>query len=299
MDIYYLILYFFTYGFLGWCAEVAYAAVKEKRFVNRGFLNGPICPVYGVGVSAVLLLLEPFENNLVILYVASVIIVTLIEGLTGFALDKIFHHKWWDYSGQPFNIGGYVCPIFSLVWGVACIFIVKVFQPLVYRVAEALPHALGVALIVVLSIVTFADLYVTASGILKFNKRLEMMERIASELRDISDKMGSNIYENVMDTMEKQEEVGKKLDEVTDDIKGKLEEFGGEQKERAAQQKERAVQLREYYVQLKERYAQLAKSSTKVSERLVKAFPKMESRNHKDILEELQKGLEDKRKKGK
>lgn len=299
MDIYYLILYFFTYGFLGWCAEVAYAAVKEKRFVNRGFLNGPICPVYGVGVSAVLLLLEPFENNLVILYVASVIIVTLIEGLTGFALDKIFHHKWWDYSGQPFNIGGYVCPIFSLVWGVACIFIVKVFQPLVYRVAEALPHALGVALIVVLSIVTFADLYVTASGILKFNKRLKMMERIASELRDISDKMGSNIYENVMDTMEKQEEVGKKLDEVTDDIKGKLEEFGGEQKERAAQQKERAVQLREYYVQLKERYAQLAKSSTKVSERLVKAFPKMESRNHKDILEELKKGLEEKRKKGK
>lgn len=299
MDIYYLILYFFTYGFLGWCAEVAYAAVKEKRFVNRGFLNGPICPVYGVGVSAVLLLLEPFENNLVILYVASVIIVTLIEGLTGFALDKIFHHKWWDYSGQPFNIGGYVCPIFSLVWGVACIFIVKVFQPLVYRVAEALPHASGVALIVVLSIVTFADLYVTASGILKFNKRLEMMERIASELRDISDKMGSNIYENVMDTMEKQEEVGKKLDEVTDDIKGKLEEFGGEQKERAAQQKERAIQLREYYVQLKERYAQLARSSTKVSERLVKAFPKMESRNHKDILEELKKGLEEKRKKGK
>lgn len=299
MDIYYLILYFFTYSFLGWCAEVAYAAVKEKRFVNRGFLNGPICPVYGVGVSAVLLLLEPFENNLVILYVASVIIVTLIEGLTGFALDKIFHHKWWDYSGQPFNIGGYVCPIFSLVWGVACIFIVKVFQPLVYRVAEALPHALGVALIVVLSIVTFADLYVTASGILKFNKRLEMMERIASELRDISDKMGSNIYENVMDTMEKQEEVGKKLDEVTDDIKGKLEEFGGEQKERAAQQKERAIQLREYYVQLKERYAQLARSSTKVSERLVKAFPKMESRNHKDILEELKKGLEEKRKKGK
>ena len=154
-------------------------------------------------------------------------------------------------------------------------------------------------MIVVLSIVTFADLYVTASGILKFNKRLEMMERIASELRDISDKMGSNIYENVMDTMEKQEEVGKKLDEVTDDIKGKLEEFGGEQKERAAQQKERAVQLREYYVQLKERYAQLAKSSTKVSERLVKAFPKMESRNHKDILEELKKGLEEKRKKGK
>lgn len=285
MNIYYLILYFFTYGFLGWCAEVAYAAVKERRFVNRGFLNGPICPIYGVGVSAVLLLLEPFENNLVLLYVASVIVVTLIEGITGVALDKIFHHKWWDYSNQPLNIGGYVCMIFSLIWGVACVFIVKVFQPLIYKVMQLLPHTLGVVLIVVLSLVLFADLYVTASGILKFNKRLEMMERVAAELREFSDKMGSNIYENVMDTMEKQEEVGRKLKEVPDDLKEKLGEISGEQKE--------------HYLQLKERYAQLAEASTRVSERMVKAFPKMESRRHKDILEELKKNLEERMKKGK
>lgn len=116
MQVYFLILYFFTYGFLGWCTEVAFASVKEGRFVNRGFLNGPICPIYGVGVSAVIFLLEPCQDWLPVLYIASVVLVTLIEGLTGYAMDKIFHHKWWDYSDQPLNIGGYVCLIFSLVW---------------------------------------------------------------------------------------------------------------------------------------------------------------------------------------
>ena len=299
MDIYFLILYFFTYGFLGWCTEVAYATTKECRFVNRGFLNGPICPIYGVGVSAVLLLLEPFENNLIFLYVASVIVVTLIEGFTGFALDKIFHHKWWDYSDQPLNIGGYVCMIFSFVWGVACVFIVKIFQPIVHSVLKMIPHTLGIILIVILGIVLFADLYVTASGILKFNKRLEMMEKIAAELREISDKMGSSIHDNVMDTMEKQEEGKKKLEEAADDIKEKLEEFGEEQKEYVAEFREHAAELKERAVELGERYAQLAKSSTRVSVRLVKAFPKMQPRKHKDIFDELKKGLEERVKKGK
>ena len=125
MQVYYLLLYFFTYGFLGWCTEVAYATTKQGKFVNRGFLNGPICPIYGVGVSVVIYFLTPLSGNLIFLYVTSTILVTVLEGLTGYFMDKIFHHKWWDYSNQPLNIGGYVCLIFSLVWGVACVAIVK------------------------------------------------------------------------------------------------------------------------------------------------------------------------------
>ena len=162
-----------------------------------------------------------------------------------------------------------------------------------------IPHTLGIILIVILGIVLFADLYVTASGILKFNKRLEMMEKIAAELREISDKMGSSIHDNVMDTMEKQEEGKKKLEEAADDIKEKLEEFGEEQKEYVAEFREHAAELKERAVELGERYAQLAKSSTRVSVRLVKAFPKMQPRKHKDIFDELKKGLEERVKKGK
>ena len=106
-ELYYFALSFFVYGFLGWCTEVAYAAAKQGKFVNRGFLNGPICPVYGIGVGVVVQFLTPVENNLVLLYISSTILVTVIEGITGFLLEKIFHNKWWDYSEQPLNIGGY------------------------------------------------------------------------------------------------------------------------------------------------------------------------------------------------
>ena len=108
MGIYEILAYFFVYGVLGWCVEVAFAAVKEGRFVNRGFLNGPICPIYGVGVVSVIFSLQGFSESLLILYLASAILVTFIEWLTGYVMDRIFHQKWWDYSGQPLNIGGYV-----------------------------------------------------------------------------------------------------------------------------------------------------------------------------------------------
>lgn len=278
MHIYYLILYFFTYAFLGWCTEVAYAAVKERRFINRGFLNGPLCPIYGVGVSAVIVLLEPFRENWLLLYLASVVLVTLIEGLTGWFLDRIFHHKWWDYSKQPMNIGGYVCVLFSLIWGVACVFIIKAAHPLIHKALSLLPEFIGMALIIILCAVLAADIYVTVSGILKFNQRLEIIQKIAAELHELSDKVGENIYENVMETMEKTEEGKKKLES-------------------------KAEESRKYTAELKERYEQLVKDGTKagsrVSERLMKAFPNMHSSKYKDILEEVKEALAQRRKKSK
>lgn len=272
MRIYYLILYFFTYGFLGWCTEVAYAAVKEKTFVNRGFLNGPICPIYGVGVSVVLCFLMPLSGSFALLYIASTILVTVLEGLTGYFMDKIFHHKWWDYSNQPLNIGGYVCLIFSLVWGVACVFIVKVFHPAVHHMLSMIPFVLGVTGIIVLVIILCVDLYVTASGILKLNRQLDAMEKIAEELRELSDKLGESIYENVMETME-----------ITEERKRKLEEKTGGQRQRLEQHRE----------ELKKRYEELASQRPKVVGRLMNAFPKMQSRHHKIILEELKMKLRD------
>ena len=88
---YYDILFsFFIYGFLGWCSEVAFAAFKQHSFVNRGFLNGPICPIYGVGVTVVVYFLTPYKDNLILLYALSTVLVTVLEGLTGYLMDKIF-----------------------------------------------------------------------------------------------------------------------------------------------------------------------------------------------------------------
>ena len=116
----YLFLWiFFIYSFLGWCTEVSYAALVTGKFVNRGFLNGPVCPVYGFGVVIVLSILVPLKGNLLVLFIGSVVLTSLLEWLTGFLLEKIFHQRWWDYSDQPFNIGGYICLRFSIAWGFA------------------------------------------------------------------------------------------------------------------------------------------------------------------------------------
>lgn len=296
MQIYFLILYFYTYGFLGWCTEVAYATTKERRFVNRGFLNGPICPIYGVGVSVVIYFLTPVSANLLFLYLASTVLVTVLEGLTGYLMDKIFHHKWWDYSKQPLNIGGYVCLIFSLIWGVACVAIVKVIHPVIHKVLAFLPVTAGIVLIVFLSAVLFADLYVTASGILKFNRQLEMMEKIAQELKEISDKLGETIHENVMETMEtfneeeirklgertmqQRERIEEHLEEQRGKIEGHLEEQRGKIEGYLEEQRGRMQELRE-------RYEELILQRPKVAGRLINAFPKMEPRHHKEAFEEL------------
>ena len=302
-EFYYFALSFFVYGFLGWCTEVAYAAVKQGKFVNRGFLNGPICPVYGIGVGVVVQFLTPVENNLVLLYISSTILVTAIEGITGFLLEKIFHNKWWDYSDQPLNIGGYVCVLFSLIWGVFCVLIVKVIHPLIYKVLTMIPFVLGIIVMACLAVGLLADLYVTASAILKMNRKLETMEKIAAELKDLSNKVGENIYENVMEGMEFQEEKKEQLGNVREELKERLEEpkaivngLRDGVKERLEEPKARMEKLapkinveemKARMEELKAKYEEMAENRTKVGERLVKAFPKMQVRQHKEIFEEL------------
>ncbi|MCI8293302.1 MAG: hypothetical protein HFH53_07185 [Hespellia sp.] len=313
MTVYFVILSFFVYGFLGWCTEVGFAACKEKRFVNRGFLNGPICPIYGVGVTMVIQMLTPVKEHVLVLYIASVVLVTVLEGLTGYILDKIFHNKWWDYSNMPLNIGGYVCLLFSLIWGVACVAIVKLIHPLIFRGLVVLPKALGFCLIGVFGIVMFVDLYVTASGIIRMNRRLEYMERIAAELHEISDQLGEEIYKGVILALEKQEESRQKLDvaaqnlkewgqEIAENTHSAAEEMSekmqtaaeemGERVQTAAEEMSERIrsaveEMGERITSLREKYNVFDQKEVFITQRLMKAFPTMKSRRYKEALEEL------------
>lgn len=271
MSIYYSILYFFVYGFLGWCTEVIFAAFKQHRFVNRGFLNGPICPIYGVGVTLVIACLEAFQSNLLLLYISSVILVTVLEGVTGWAMDKLFHNKWWDYSKLPFNIGGYVCLLFSLIWGVACVLIVYFVHPLIHQVLSLIPHTAGIALIAILGIALLSDMIVTTSAIVKFNQYLELLKHITDELHAISNQIGAELYQNVMHVLDMQESSRQKLDDV------KLEV---------------SEEIRMQIVELKTRAQNLGEKVPKPARRLLKAFPKLESRNYKAQLELFRQKLE-------
>lgn len=308
MTVYYFILYFFVYGVLGWCTEVAFAAWKEHRFVNRGFLNGPICPIYGVGVGIVVQFLSPYKNNLLLLYITSVILVTALEWLTGFILEKVFHNKWWDYSNMPLNLNGYVCLLFSLIWGVACVVIVDFIHPLIHTALTYIPFILGIILIVVFGTAMFADLYVTASGILKLNKKLAKMQEIADELHEISEKLGENIYKSTSAAIEKQEELTSTLSEKQEELSASLSEKQAEVKKNVSEAMENvsevvesvseavgnvSQELKEHIAELKKYYKESGEDATRIQKRLLKAFPKMESRRYTESFHELREKLKE------
>ena len=184
------------YSCLGWCAEVAYAAVKTGRFVNRGFLNGPVCPIYGFGMLIVLLVLEPVKENLALLFFGSMVFTSLLEFLVGFALERIFHDKWWDYTDCPFNLMGYVCLEFSLIWGVACVLAVDVIHPQILDGIRRLPLPAGKWLELALGAVMLADAAITLYELLKLPRRFKAIDELEKGLTAVSDTMGEKlIYE--------------------------------------------------------------------------------------------------------
>lgn len=188
-----ILWYFYIYGFLGWCSEVAFAAIAHGKFVNRGFVNGPICSIYGFGVMSVLLVLGPLKSSLWLLFGGSVLFTSVIEYFTGWVLEKVFHDKWWDYSKRPLNIKGYVCLEFSVLWGIACVFVVDVFQPLVAKVVDLIPKKLGWVLLGTFSALWIADNIITAMEIRKLPKKLRALQAIEDSLTAISDEIGEEI----------------------------------------------------------------------------------------------------------
>ena len=185
--------YFFLYSFAGWVAEVIFAAFRHGRFVNRGFLCGPLCPIYGVGLVLVALLLEPLDDHWVQLFLVAAALTTGIELVAGYLMEKLFHHRWWDYSAMPLNIGGYVCLPFSLLWGAACVLIEKCVHPLVVRFVAMIPHGLGIALLAAWTALFVADLTVTVLSIARLNRRLAELDEARQRLRLVSDALGAQL----------------------------------------------------------------------------------------------------------
>lgn len=185
--------FFLIYAFAGWCAEVCFAALTTGEVVNRGFLNGPVCPIYGVGMVGVLLLLTPVADNLFLLFLLGLILCSVIELVGGYILKKVFDTRWWDYTDRPFNIGGYVCLSFSILWGLAVVFIVRLVHPAVAATFGLIPHVLGWVLMAVCYAAFIADFVITLITIIGLKKKLGELERIAEALHAISDPLSEHL----------------------------------------------------------------------------------------------------------
>ena len=163
--IYELLCFFVIYSVLGWCLEVCFCTINTGQFVNRGFLNGPVCPIYGFGMVIVLVALTPLAHSLPVLFVGGALLTSALELAAGWILKKVFHTSWWDYSDVPFNLGGYICLKFSLAWGVAVVAVMKGVQPAVTALVRAVPRTLGIVLLCAAGAAFACDLGDTALAV--------------------------------------------------------------------------------------------------------------------------------------
>lgn len=291
--LYHALWVFFVYAFLGWCTEVSYAATKSGKFVNRGFLNGPWCPIYGFGVVIVLAFLEPLKDNLFLLFLGSVILTSALEWLTGFLLEKLFAQRWWDYSDEPFNLSGYICLRFSLAWGFACLFVVKLLHPTVLLLIRLIPHLVGLVLLGILVVVMAIDLAATVSAIAKLNRRLALIDELAGRIREASNDFGEDLAERVLDAAEKGADWREDLEELSDRLSQRREEFSDDLDELKddfqARLEARRAQNRQQLQEWKDAVQALMDKESFGQKRLLKAFPSLRSLQHRAAMDRLRR----------
>ena len=179
-------LWFLFYSFVGWMYESILVSCQQHRLVNRGFLNGPLCPIYGTGAILGVAILGNVRNPIII-FLISMVGATILEYTTSWVMEQLFHARWWDYSNFRFNLQGRVCLLGALIFGLGGVGVVLGSQPYVERVTDMIPLPMLHTLVTVLALITIIDLAVTVTGILEFE---QVLDSVAQVVQDVAARAG-------------------------------------------------------------------------------------------------------------
>ncbi len=186
MSILEYVFYFFFYSFIGWFFESCYCSVRPKKWVNRGFLRGPWCPIYGTGALVILILLVPLRSitpnlylNELIIFIVGMVVCDIVEFMTSYIMEKLFNARWWDYSDKRFNIQGRICLTHTMYWGTLSCLFVFVLQPIIdtYLIGQINPASRDILtyIFITIFVLDLADTVVNALGIRKMSSRLKII----------------------------------------------------------------------------------------------------------------------------
>ncbi len=254
-------LWLMAYSFLGWVYESILCSITERRLVNRGFLNGPLCPIYGFGALLILFVFGGREVGWAELFLASAVLTTTLEYVTSWAMEKLFHARWWDYSHYRFQLNGRVCLLGFLAFGAFSVVLIKWLHPLVGGLIGRLSDGLTIAVAAVLLVVVIVDSVLTIRNLLKLNHKLE---------------------------------------EIQAALDGFRAEWKQKREERLEGRKERLERLREQFESSRfytERVQGLLNRHKAQDKRMLRAFPKLTSTRYQEALESLRERVRNKKKK--
>jgi uncharacterized membrane protein len=302
-----LALLFFLFAFLGWVLEVIYAYFRHKKFVNRGFLKGPLCPVYGIGMTGMVVLSNLINQKIItnnlgfkvfLIFIATFLFTSILEYITGFLLELFFHQKWWDYSEEKFNLKGRVCLKFSIYWGILGLFIIEFISIIPENLIKLTQRQIDFTLLILIPIFII-DIVTSIDLALK-------LEKILKEINEVSEKAKDKLEENAMEAFEN---VKLRAEEKTLIMTEMMEKFKNNQILRAENlenrfklnRNEANLIIEEFKIKIKawdfkneknlfkEKY--ILSINSKKYKRWLIAFPKMKSRKYNEGLKELKKWL--------
>lgn len=210
-----LLLIFVIYAFLGWILEIVFHAFNHGKFTNRGFLNGPYCPIYGFSLVLIHLFLYDKNINPLLIIIYSSTIISLLELVGGYLMDKIFKQRWWDYSKQPFNIGGYVCLKFSITWGLGSLIVVDYLHPIIMKLINLINPKIGLVIVIIFLIIMIFDFVYIILDLLKFNRHLRQVDEIIVKMNTVSNTIGNMIAKKTILTNQKLKSYKKELAKLT------------------------------------------------------------------------------------
>ena len=175
-------IFFYIYCFLGWCFESAYVSACKRQFVNRGFMRGPLLPLYGSGAIVVLFAALPFRQMPVMVYITGMVAATLLEYVVGVVMEKLFRVRYWDYSNQKFNIQGHICLSSSIAWGFLSLALIYGMHKPIERFVLAIPSIVVSAASLIISMVAAADFMESLKTALDIRDLIIQVENMRVEL---------------------------------------------------------------------------------------------------------------------
>lgn len=190
-----LFLLFIIYSFLGWVMECTYEGIRNKKWINRGFLIGPCCPIYGVGVLLMIIFLRKYLDQPIILFIVSCVICSILEYFTSWIMEIIFKNRWWDYSDFKFNINGRICLETTIPFGIAGTFVSYILHPSIMFVVNKIPMMIIYILSIDFAIIFLIDLFISFDVIINLknvskNIKTDSTEKITKKAREILTKEG-------------------------------------------------------------------------------------------------------------
>ncbi len=295
------LFFFYFYCFFGWVFESTYVSLKSRKFVNRGFMRGPFLPIYGSGAIMMLVVSMPFQDNIFLTYIAGCIGATVLELVTGIAMEALFKVRYWDYSNQKFNYKGHICLSSTIAWGFLTILMTEFLHKGVEKIIFLIPAMAVNIVTVIVTVYIIIDFTLSFKAAMDLRDILVGLEKAKQEMERIQKRL------DVIIAVANEEREMRKLENSMriDDLMSNIEERFGAFKERIKMNptefvedvRDEIIELRSRYMVEKEHRLQFKRLKDFYQRALIKGNPTMYSKRFEEALEELKKAANERRKK--